>query len=136
MHRQDFHIPRIKDSVKELAAKTKALKEHKRKLKELRRAGQQRPTIEHRTSENTIVLLDMLSVLEKITIRSSCSRYHQLAYAFARGVPYWKLEQKTRPGNRPAVSVIVDVLKPFIQSDRAALSSVLPRLVQEWLEAQ
>lgn len=129
----DFHVSRLKDSVKELAAKSRQLKNLREELKRKRRAGDKNPSVEHKTSESTIVLLYMYQVIQKLKVRSSCSRYHQLAYAFARGVPYSKLEAKTRSGNRPSVTVLVEVLKPAIQADRAATSAHLPQALEEWL---
>jgi hypothetical protein len=42
-----------------------------------------------------------------------CARYHQLAYAFVRGVPYRRVEQCTRPFNKPSPWVLLDVLVDF-----------------------
>jgi hypothetical protein len=133
MLRSDFHIPRLKDSVKELAAKVRLLKSFREELKRKWRAGDRNPFVEHKTSESELVLLCMTQVVQKLRVRSSCSRYHQLAYAFARGMPYLKVEPKTRPGNRPSVMALVEVLKPTILTDRTATMVHLPAALEEWL---
>jgi hypothetical protein len=134
MYANDFHVSKIKESIKDLAEKTRQLKREKSELKRLRRTGNPKPTIEHRTSESAIVLLDMPAVLDKLRTRSSCSRYHQLAYAFVRGMPYGRVEAKNNSGNRASVTVIAEVLLDFTKADRSVMRRSLPPLVEAWLK--
>lgn len=134
----EFNIVSLRKSVIDLAAKCKQLRLYKEELKRRRRAGEKDPTIEHKDSESSIVLWRMYIVIEKRRTRSSCARYHQLAYAFARGRSYSKVESKVRQGNTAQAFVIAEILMEHVSGGltgemAARFKTVLVEQLREWL---
>lgn len=93
----EFRKERIRESVIELAAKARELKDMRRFLRDSWREGIKDP----RVTWHDGTQLDISQVREKLRTRSRCSRAWFLAYAFARGKPYRKVEQDSRTRIHP-----------------------------------
>jgi hypothetical protein len=119
-HRDHFHIHKLKEAVKGLADKGRAAQVEISHLRATRPPKGQR-------SSRELHGISIQGVVAQKRSYGVCSRYHQLAYAFVRGVPYRRVERKTHPGNAPSASIILEVLTDF--SKDAGLEHVVASVV-------
>lgn len=111
-----FSKASAKASVIELAAKTKHLKSLDKDLLRRYSAGEAKPTVPWVSGDETKQLVRW-EVQDKLKTRSKCSRIHQLAYAFIRGVPYRAVESKTPRAGKPPVFDIIEVLEEHLSEE-------------------
>jgi hypothetical protein len=128
----DFNVPAIKQAVKNLAAKGCEIQ------KEISLLRRTRPSAPDARSSHGYLIQE--AVVRKKS-KGYCSRYHQLAYAFARGKLYLYTEMRVHPGNEPSPRVIADVLMDFLkgthtQDSRYEFKQSLQEDVQQWLRAK
>jgi len=112
-----FDVESARSSVIDLAAKCKHLRGLQKELGAQIRAGEKNPSVPWGTDKfGEEITIDQAMVDEKRNERRSCSRAHQLAYAFIRGVPYRAVEEDARPN--PYVPYgVVDALKDHLSDE-------------------
>jgi len=134
-----FSVESARSSVIDLAAKCKDLRKIRNDLKTRKRAGEEHPTVPW-TSILGEIRISIDGISGKKTIRGNCSRYHQLAYAFLRGVPYRAVEAKSRTN---PLHEVIDVLQEHLTEEGkvmlpgggwygSALAKEIAAAVQAW----
>lgn len=133
-------MDQIRASVIDLAAKCRQLRQFRQQLRDRLRAGERDAFIVW--DDGTRVGFEAM-VAKKLK-RRTCSRHHQLAYAFVRGRRYRQVERRNR-AEHPASSYIVTecLLEAF--RDRSIVPAPeleyggkifthFQKLITEWLE--
>jgi hypothetical protein len=103
-----FSTLKLKAAVKGLAAKGRAAQ---REISHLRQTRPPKGQLGGRE-------LHGISIQGAVAQKRSyghCARYHQLVYAFVRGMPYRRVELRTRQGNKPSPHILLEVLIDFAE---------------------
>lgn len=109
-----FSRESAKKSVVDLAAKCKALNIQRETLLARKRAGESNPTIMWDADTPKAYSVGIQDIQFKRAVRGSCSRAHQLAYAFIRGVPRRAIEPK---GDTFPLYSVADVLGEHLSEE-------------------
>jgi hypothetical protein len=129
----DFNRLSIKFSVVDLAAKCRQLTVYRRELAVRRSRGEENPTILWDDGKP----VSLAGIYAKRATRRYCSRYHQLAYAFARGKNYAKVEATAGRDNTPSSFVIAEILAEHVVGPAPeSLKITLEPFVRAWLAGQ